>query len=62
MRAIVSGVKSLAVNGSDLIKIGVIKGPKIGDTLNYLLEIVFDSPKMNNKEILLKKAAEYNDL
>lgn len=55
-------VKSLAVNGSDLIKIGVSKGPKIGDTLNYLLEIVFDSPKMNNKEILLKKAAEYNDL
>lgn len=46
-------LKSLAVNGNDLIKIGVPAGKKIGFILNELLETVLDDPTENTKEKLL---------
>ena len=50
-------LKSLAINGNDLICIGFKKGPLLGETLNELLEIVIERPNLNKKEILLGFAA-----
>lgn len=46
-------VKDLAVNGNDLIALGMEKGPGIGRTLNRLLDIVLENPEKNEKELLL---------
>lgn len=45
-------VKDLAINGNDLIAKG-LKGKEIGDTLERLLELVLENPKINNKESLI---------
>lgn len=47
-------IKDLSISGNDLINIGFSKGKIIGDTLNYLLEIVLDNPDLNYKEKLLE--------
>jgi len=52
-------VKDLAVNGNDLIKLGLPKGKRIGQTLQFLLETVLDDPKQNNREQLLAIAENY---
>ena len=48
-------IKDLAVSGEDLINAGYKPGPKIGEKLNDLLELVMDDPKCNTKEYLLSK-------
>ena len=54
------GVKDLAINGNDLMEgFGLEEGPLIGQVLNELLEIALDEPKMNTREILLSKAADF---
>jgi len=45
-------IKDLDVNGSDLMEYG-LKGPKIGETLDELLHIVMENPKLNEKETLI---------
>ena len=50
-------LKELAVDGSDLIAAGMKPGKKIGETLDYLLEVVLEEPESNNRETLLKLAA-----
>ena len=45
-------IKDLNVNGSDLMEYGM-KGPKIGETLDELLHIVMENPKLNEKETLI---------
>ncbi|MBP9837490.1 MAG: CCA tRNA nucleotidyltransferase [Proteobacteria bacterium] len=54
----VSPLKSLAINGSDLLKLGIKEGPQIGEILRKLHEIVLDNPEYNNpeklQELLLK--------
>ena len=45
-------VKDLNVNGSDLMEYG-LKGPIIGETLDELLHIVMENPKLNEKETLI---------
>ncbi len=50
-------VGGLAVNGSDLIEIGIPKGKQIGDTLNKLLDYVLDNPEDNTREKLLELAS-----
>jgi len=47
------GLKDLAVNGGDLIKIGIPAGKKMGAVLNELFESVTDDPAMNNRDALL---------
>jgi tRNA nucleotidyltransferase (CCA-adding enzyme) len=47
-------VKDLAVNGHDLMSVGIQPGKRIGEILNNLLEIVLNDPEMNNKEKLLE--------
>lgn len=49
-------VTDLKVNGDDLAAIGIEKGPKIGEVLKELLEMVLDDPMLNTKEKLLEKA------
>lgn len=49
--------KDLAVNGGDLVKLG-IKGKAVGLTLEYLLDRVIEDPAKNDKEILLGLAGE----
>ncbi len=51
-------LSGLAVNGSDLISIGVPSGNKIGDILNNLLVLVIDEKIPNEKPVLLNKAKE----
>ena len=51
-------LKSLKVNGQNLIDIGYKKGKELGETLNYLLDSVIENPKLNNKDSLLKIAKE----
>ena len=49
-------LKNLAVNGKDLIALGIPAGKQIGLILNELFECVTDSPEMNEKEKLLNLA------
>ena len=48
-------LKTLAVNGSDLIEAGVKPGKEIGEQLNHLLDIVLKDPQKNTKEYLLSR-------
>lgn len=52
-------LKNLAVNGSDLVALGMKPGKKIGDALRGLLELVLENPQCNERERLLKEAEKY---
>ncbi len=52
-------IADLAVNGHDLIKIGIPKGPAIGIVLRELLETVIDDPSQNSRPILLTIATNF---
>lgn len=45
-------LKDLAINGNDLINLGIPKGKALGNILKELFETVTDSPAMNTKEKL----------
>lgn len=49
-------MKSLAINGSDLLGAGFRQGREMGFVLNSLLELVLEEPKNNRPEYLLKEA------
>lgn len=49
-------LKSLAVNGRDLMELGVPAGKQLGNILNELLDCVIEDPSMNSREALLKIA------
>jgi hypothetical protein len=48
-------VSDLAVDGTDLAKLG-IRGPEVGRTLRRLLEIVIADPSQNVEDVLLEAA------
>ena len=50
-------LKDLAVNGHDLMALG-LSGPKIGQTMNRLLDLVLDEQIENTKEALLTAARQ----
>ena len=54
-------LKDLAVNGNDLINIGILPGKTIGIILGELLETVLDDPAQNTRETLLKIAERINN-
>ncbi|MCR4651649.1 MAG: HD domain-containing protein [Lachnospiraceae bacterium] len=55
-------IKDLAINGGDLIAMGMQQGPELGQTLNKLLDMVLDDPAMNTRSILMSRAYEiYTD-
>lgn len=54
----VSPLKSLAINGTDLLELGIPKGKQIGELLRKLHELVLEDPDCNTKEFLLMQAKE----
>lgn len=54
-------VKDLAVDGKDLIDLGITPGPLLGRILEELLDTVIDDPAMNTKERLLGVAKSLYD-
>lgn len=56
------GIKDLAINGNNLMSIGIPKGEMIGKTLQYLLETVLDDPAQNDEQTLLNLAKNYQSL
>jgi len=51
-------LKDLAVNGNDLIGLGIENGTEIGRILKQLLEGVIEEAYQNEKDILIEKAKE----
>ena len=49
-------VKSLAVDGRDIMALGVPEGPAVGRVLARLLELVLDGEAENSRQALLEKA------
>lgn len=52
-------LKTLAVDGRDLIEVGYSAGPALGRELSMLLEAVLDNPEVNQKDTLLSLAKEH---
>ncbi len=52
-------VSDLAVNGDDLIRLGIPPGPEIGEMLRWLLQAVIDEEAENRKDALLELAREF---
>lgn len=48
-------LKTLAVNGKDLIETGVAPGPQLGKVLQELLDYVLEDPERNTREELLSR-------
>jgi tRNA nucleotidyltransferase (CCA-adding enzyme) len=53
------GVGSLAINGHDLIQMGMKPGPEIGRILNDLTERVIEEPELNDRDTLLGMVRGY---
>ena len=51
--------KDLAINGRDILALGIPAGPAIGDCMTYLLRQVQDEVLPNTKEALIQAAADY---
>lgn len=49
-------LKNLAVNGKDLIELGMKPGKELGEVLQHLFELVLENPQENTRENLLEKA------
>jgi len=45
-------IKDLDITGNDLMEYG-LKGPEIGKTLNELLGVVIENPRLNDKATLI---------
>lgn len=52
-------IRDLAVDGNDLMALGIPKGKRVGSTLEYLLETVLDDPAQNTRQTLLVIAQHY---
>ena len=48
----------LAVTGDDLRALGIPPGPRLGEILGALLELVLERPELNRRELLLQRATE----
>ena len=52
-------IKDLAVNGHDILRLGVEPGPKVGEVLNHLLNKVIEEELENDHAILIEEAEKY---
>ena len=52
-------ISMLDITGKDLMDIGISKGPKIGEALEFLLKKVIENPLNNEKSSLLRLAKEF---
>ena len=48
-------ISDLAIDGKILMQLGMKPGKDMGDMLKYLLDLVLDEPKLNQKEILIEQ-------
>lgn len=53
-------ISDLRINGEDLERLGIEKGPKMGLILRELLDVVIEDPLMNTKEKLEELAIKLN--
>lgn len=51
-------MRDTAINGNDLIDIGIRQGPEIGRILKKLLDMIIEEEINNDRDILLLKARE----
>jgi tRNA nucleotidyltransferase (CCA-adding enzyme) len=51
-------VRDLAMNGNDLMQLGVTPGPEMGHILQELVDLVIDRPEMNTKDALIEYVKE----
>lgn len=51
-------VQDLAVDGNDLLALGISAGPRIGDVLRFLLQSVADGVVINERQPLLSRAKQ----
>jgi tRNA nucleotidyltransferase (CCA-adding enzyme) len=57
---IVTNTTALAVNGADVMAaLGIGPGPRVGQVLRELLELVTDQPELNNREALMEKVVSW---
>lgn len=52
-------LKDLAIDGNDIMRLGVEEGPRVGKVLNYLLGEVLDGTLENIHEVLVDEANRY---
>lgn len=52
-------LKDLAVNGNDILALGVERGRTVGMVLNYLLDQVLDGVLANDHDVLIEEATRY---
>lgn len=57
----VSPLKSLAINGTDLLALGFPESRLIGEILKALHEQVLDNPELNTREELLRRAEAFRN-
>ena len=55
-------LSDLAINGKDLLSLGLPQGKIIGNILNQLLDDVIENKTVNKKEALLKLAEKYGGI
>jgi tRNA nucleotidyltransferase (CCA-adding enzyme) len=51
--------KDLAIGGKELIAMGMKPGPKIGETIDALLDAVLEEPALNTREKLTELAHKW---
>jgi tRNA nucleotidyltransferase (CCA-adding enzyme) len=49
-------IRNMAINGDDLILLGMTPGKEMKDMLNYLFDCVLETPQLNNKQKLMDLA------
>lgn len=52
-------LQPLAINGNDIMRLGISQGKLVGDTLKYIIEAADNGEIRNVREILLEAAQEY---
>jgi len=52
-------ITDLAIDGNDLMALGLKQGPLIGEMLNHLKEKILDDPTRNNREWLMGEVKKY---
>ncbi len=46
----------LAVDGADLLQVGISEGPRVGEMLKQLLDVVLETPERNTRDTLMQIA------
>ena len=54
-------IGDLAIDGTDLMEVGIPAGPAVGETLRRLLDAVVDDPAKNRRDTLLALARSSNE-